>query len=169
MASHAFSTNVLQNLDGQVHASRVRQGPNAEVDQETQERICNARHSHPELMTALVNERKLLRESLLVMGTVGINMPYGRDYLLTGMSTAMATLKDIFVARVALHFMEHLGLERNAALNEAAAVAWTDGLFNSDVAKFDGQRLYIDLKHTITTQVQEACEYALPLPHIGPF
>ncbi|KAB5588381.1 1,3-beta-glucan synthase [Ceratobasidium theobromae] len=150
IASHALSTRVLQNLDGQVLFSRHRRGANDEIDGETIKRIRAARSSHQQFMVALLQERKRLRESILMIGKLCKDMPYGAEFALTGLQATMSNMKDIYVSRVALLLMDILELSKDEAINEAASIAWTDGLYGADLASVSDLCLKIELAGTLT-------------------
>jgi hypothetical protein len=169
LAGAAYSTRVLQNLDGQVLMSRDHRSPNDIVDEETVRWLREARVSHPKVLDGIAKERDRLRLSIDSLATACANMPYGYDWFHSGFQATVANLKvspkslpmqmkaealtqkDVYAARVAQLFMEHLGLSEDEAINEAMSISWTDGLHSCDMAWLDGdQKLQVDFAVTVT-------------------
>ncbi|KAG8724963.1 hypothetical protein FRC09_011288 [Ceratobasidium sp. 395] len=109
-------------------------------------------------MGAIGRERMNLRESIVALAEVCQDIPYGGFLADTVLAGAYAQLKDIFVARVALLMVEDLEMETHDALNEAALVAVSDRLYETDIKRSGpgDENIVLDLTQTFAFGTQES-------------
>ncbi|KAG9097463.1 hypothetical protein FS749_006220 [Ceratobasidium sp. UAMH 11750] len=111
-----------------------------------------------DVMAKIGTERRNLRESGCLIAEVCVKSPYGGFFADSGLAAALAQLKDIFVAKVALIFQEDLDMTLEEAMNEAGSLAAADGLYEMEFKRVESStgRLELDLAGSFAAGAQNA-------------
>ncbi|KAG9100813.1 hypothetical protein FRC06_003683 [Ceratobasidium sp. 370] len=86
-----------------------------------------------ETMEEIERLRNQLRDSLRCLGKAAKEMPFGDEFSQLAMAPAAASLKDIFVGRVAQVLQHRCQFTDTGALSEALLLAESDGLWNAEL------------------------------------
>ncbi|KAG8728981.1 hypothetical protein FRC10_004368, partial [Ceratobasidium sp. 414] len=108
------------------------------------------------IMVAMGQERSRLRQSMLAVGQLCVQSPYGGFIAESWLAPTLAQLKDIYLTRIALILQLNLEMTLEQAMNEAAAITATDRLYEIEAKRFDHESgtLQIDLTGTFAQGYQ---------------